>query len=119
MCPTRVLCALWVLAVSAEAFFGVPEAVAAAPRLRLRSLSVRAAEDKPAEAARAALESYSIPGGCRSFNRVSFQRHFSRQSAGRKGSFQERPAEVTLDLGDAEMRGRAGAPRKASEPATQ
>jgi hypothetical protein len=103
MSPTRVLCAFWVLAASAQAFVGGPAAVAVAaePRvLRLRTLGaqLRAAADKPAEeAATAALQSYSIPGGCRSFNRVSFQRHFSRQGTVRKGNLQERPAEVPLE----------------------
>ena len=102
MSPTRVLFAFWVLAASAQAFVGGPAAgaVAAEPRvlrLRTKGAMLRAAADKPAEeAATAALQSYSIPGGCRSFNRVSFERHFSRQGTVRKGSLQERPADLPL-----------------------
>ncbi len=125
MSIARVLVAFGVLAASAQAFFSGPAALAfaAEPRvLRLRTLGaqLRAAADIPADAARAALELYSIPGGCRSFNRVSFQRHFSRQGNGRKRSLQERAAEVPLVLGDAEVKVDArrgegtGAHRKAS-----
>ena len=132
----RALCTAWLLAAAADAYLCVSSAPLASPALRGRAgaaTRLRAAADKPAESARAALDSYAGTRTCRNFNRVSFERHFSRQGstagAQEEPSFMQRLAEVPLDLLDGPaadapvmkngVRGRADASGKGSMPNAQ
>jgi hypothetical protein len=112
MAPSRIICAVWLLAASAEAFapfsLGAGAPRACAPR------ALRA--ESPRDVAQAAIAVYAgAPSkkDCRSFNRASFNRHFSRQGSNAaaaggpmlrpQAAFMDQLAAVPLDLVDGGM----------------